>query len=165
MDTPDTFTGEVSCPETLEKLIENLLELGKKRAARHKAYRAEKRRRKVPRGKRRKEVLDKIGSRCHICGAKIAKGEGNVDHVLAFSAGGSDEPENYLPAHKLCNHYRWDYGPEEFQWILKMGVWARTLMKKSPPKGKSLGRRMAVRFFKHEQDIPKRRKKSGGIAQ
>jgi 5-methylcytosine-specific restriction endonuclease McrA len=103
MDTLDTFTGEVTCPETVEELIANLQELQGKRRARHKAYRAELRYRKVPRGKARKDVLDKIGSRCHICGAKIVEGEGQVDHVLAFSAGGSDEPENYLPAHKLCN--------------------------------------------------------------
>jgi hypothetical protein len=33
-----------------------------------------------------------------------------------------------LPAHSTCNNYRWDYLPEEFQYILKLGVWASTQM-------------------------------------
>ena len=33
-----------------------------------------------------------------------------ADHVLAHSAGGGNRLEdNYLPAHALCNNYRWDY--------------------------------------------------------
>jgi hypothetical protein len=38
-----------------------------------------------------------------------------ADHVLAHGRGGEASCENYLPAHKLCNTYRWDYLPEEFQ--------------------------------------------------
>jgi hypothetical protein len=94
-------------------------------------------------------VLKSTGKRCHICGGLIAK-KWQADHVLAFSADGKNSPENYLPAHRLCNRYRWDYGSEEFQWILKIGIWARTLMKNSSP-GKELGRRMAERFFGDEK--------------
>ena len=61
-----------------------------------------------------------------------------ADHVLAHSSGGVHSPENYLPAHALCNGYRWDYDPEEFQWLLKIGVWARRQMERAVPR---LGRR------------------------
>src|SRR3712207_8439206 len=44
----------------------------------------------------------------------------------AHSSGGAHSADNYLPAHTLCNNYRWDYSPEEFQLVLKIGVWART---------------------------------------
>jgi hypothetical protein len=75
---------------------------------------------------------------------------------LGYSGGELDSPENFLPAHRLCNKYRWDYLSEEFQWILKMGVWSRTLMQNSSP-GDGLGRKMAERFFKYEQHNEQRR--------
>jgi hypothetical protein len=68
--------------------------------------------------------------------------------VLAYGGGGPHAPDNYLPAHRLCNNYRWDYLPEELQWILKMGVWARTLMQESSSKN-GLGRQMAESFLQY----------------
>lgn len=53
-----------------------------------------------------------------------------ADHVLALSAGGVRSADNYLPAHSICNNYRWHYDAEEFQWILKLGVWIRTQIEK-----------------------------------
>src|SRR5687767_10382179 len=65
-------------------------------------------------------ILSKTGNRCHICGGKIKKGENwQADHVLAHAHGGKNSVENYLAAHSICNNYRWHYGSEEFQWILK----------------------------------------------
>jgi hypothetical protein len=48
-----------------------------------------------------------------------------ADHVLSHAAGGPHKLPNYLAAHNLCNGKRWFYSPEEFQWILRIGVWAR----------------------------------------
>jgi hypothetical protein len=48
--------------------------------------------------------------------------------VLACAAGGQHSIDNYLAAHGLCNGCRWFYSPEEFQWILRMGIWARKQM-------------------------------------
>src|SRR5438128_3730417 len=59
--------------------------------------------------KKRNDVLLKTGERCHICGGPIEGGNWHADHVLAHSGGGKNEPDNYLPAHTLCNNYRWDY--------------------------------------------------------
>ena len=73
----------------------------------------------------RARILSSTGRRCHICGGVI-RAKWQADHVLAHAGGGRHSLENYLPAHRLCNNYRWDYSPEEFQWILKLGVWVRT---------------------------------------
>jgi hypothetical protein len=61
---------------------------------------------------------------------------------------------NYLPAHSLCNNYRWDYSAEEFQWVLKIGVWARRRMES----GSTRGTELAIGFYEHEVRNYKRRK-------
>jgi 5-methylcytosine-specific restriction endonuclease McrA len=66
----------------------------------------------------RSMILEKTDGLCHICGGKIVSM--TADHVLAHSTGAgestADRFRNYLPAHGLCNNYRWDYSQEEFQW-------------------------------------------------
>ncbi len=92
-------------------------------------------------------ILKKTGKRCHICGGKIKRNENwQADHILAHAHGGKHSFENYLPAHSICNNYRWHYEAEEFQWILKLGVWARTLIEKQS----ELGITLADKFIKHE---------------
>lgn len=93
-------------------------------------------------------ILSKTGDRCHICGGKIKKGENwQADHVLAHAHGGQHSVENYLAAHAICNNYRWHYGSEEFQWIMKLGVWLRTLIENRD----GLAMSLAERFIKHER--------------
>ena len=93
-------------------------------------------------------ILSKTGGRCHICGGKIKKGENwQADHVLAHAHGGKHSIENYLAAHSICNNYRWHYGSEEFQWIMKLGVWIRTLIESRD----NLAMALAERFIKHER--------------
>jgi hypothetical protein len=94
----------------------------------------------------RAAVLAKTGKRCHICGGEI-NGSWQADHVLAHSGGGQHRADNYLPAHKLCNNYRWDYLEEEFQNILKLGVWARTQIEN----GTAIGNNIAKRFVSYER--------------
>jgi hypothetical protein len=92
-------------------------------------------------------ILRKTGRRCHICGGKIKRGEvWQADHILAHTHGGKHSIENYLPAHSICNNYRWHYAAEEFQWILKLGVWTRTLIERRS----SLGMALAEKFIKYE---------------
>jgi 5-methylcytosine-specific restriction endonuclease McrA len=79
--------------------------------------------------KQRERVLAKTRSRCHICGGKVGT-MWQADHVLAHSHGGDHAEENYLVAHALCNNYRWHYLPEEFQYIMKLGVWAKYQVEK-----------------------------------
>lgn len=104
----------------------------------------------------RERVLATTAGRCHVCGGLI-EGPWQADHVLAHSGGGLHAVDNYLPAHKLCNNYRWDYLPEEFQLILKLGVWARTQVANRT----AAGRVVAARFATHERRRLSRRGRGG----
>lgn len=101
----------------------------------------------------RELILSKTDSRCHICGGRV-DGRWQADHVLAHSAGGVDSPDNYLAAHPVCNNYRWDYLPEEFQLILKLGVWARTEIEKNT----KIGKEFSKKFLQKEKQRLRRRK-------
>jgi 5-methylcytosine-specific restriction endonuclease McrA len=76
-----------------------------------------------------------------------------ADHVLAHATGGEDSWENFLPAHALCNNYRWDYSAEEFQLILKLGVWTRNQIMNR----RRLGLEVAEQFALYEERREKRR--------
>lgn len=101
----------------------------------------------------RTAIAAKTDGRCHICGG-VLDSAWEADHVLAHSAGGDHRLDNYLAAHSLCNNYRWNYSPEEFQWVLKVGVWARLAMEKNSP----LGQQMAEQFCGYERRRVGRRK-------
>ena len=95
-----------------------------------------------------KDILSKTGRRCHVCGGRIKRSEPwQADHILAHTHGGKQSIENYLPAHSICNNYRRHFGAEEFQWILKLGVWTRTLIETR----KGLGIDLAEKFIEHER--------------
>ncbi len=104
--------------------------------------------------KQRISILEKTGGRCHICGGEIS-GKWVADHVYAHTYGGEHSSENYLPAHEICNRAKWFYGTEEFQWILKMGVYFRTQFEEvGNPNAVSL----AKNFLEHETYRDSRRK-------
>jgi 5-methylcytosine-specific restriction endonuclease McrA len=88
-------------------------------------------------------VLAKTSGCCHICGGTVEGQKWQADHVIAYSAGGTHNVDNYLPAHATCNNYRWDYLPEEFQYILKLGVWARTQIERGTTVGNDVARAFA----------------------
>lgn len=94
-------------------------------------------------------IHQKTDGRCHVCGIELEVESFQADHVKSHSKGGSSGVENFLPACRTCNNYRWDYLPQEFQWILKLGVWARTEIEKQTV----LGKPMALRFL----DLDKKR--------
>ena len=100
----------------------------------------------------RKTILEKTDRRCHICGGEI-DGPWEADHVFSHSLGGNSAVSNYLPAHPICNNYRWFYGTEEFQWILKLGVWLRTRIELKEP----IGVEAARQFIRQEHQRHKRR--------
>src|SRR5256885_658777 len=124
------ITDEAVLPKTIQDLILRLEELRAIRQEQNAANRRTNRKRKHVQRTVRTLVLAKTGGRCHICGGLLGK-NWQADHVLAYRGNGQCSAENLLPAHTLCNHYRWNYLSEEFQWTLKIGVWARTLMRKS----------------------------------
>jgi len=101
----------------------------------------------------REAIAAKTGGRCHICGGLLDP-TWEADHVLAVSSGGASRVDNFLAAHSLCNNYRWNYGAEEFQWVLKIGVWARLVIEGDTP----LGRTMAAQFSAYEHRRTLRRR-------
>jgi 5-methylcytosine-specific restriction endonuclease McrA len=153
--------NELSLPDSAMKLSEHLLSLAAVRQKRHEASRRTRQAAETKKRTRRMSltpterfaVKSKTGGLCHICGGPVGE-NWQADHVLCHSSGGPHSVENYLAAHPLCNNYRWDYSPEEFQWILKIGVWARTQMAN---KSSGIGSELAERFFQYEVKRQKRR--------
>jgi hypothetical protein len=142
---------EPELPASAAGLARRFDELRQERTNRHRQNRGIRRGRLTAR--ERTHILESTGRQCHICGGPI-RSKWQADHVLAHASRGPHSLENYLPAHALCNNYRWDYSPEEFQWILKLGVWARTQIELSTP----LGTRVRDKFYEHEHRRHKRRK-------
>jgi len=105
----------------------------------------------------RARIKAKTAGLCHICGGPINGSAWNADHVRAHSAGGTHRADNYLPAHPLCNKYRWDYSAEEFQLILKLGVWMRTKIELR----KAFVGEAAAAFLAHERTRLDRQRKKG----
>jgi 5-methylcytosine-specific restriction endonuclease McrA len=140
-------------PGKPEELAAALHELRLTRRRNKRKHKAKGRRRKALTRSERATVLRKTDGRCHICGGAI-NGKWQADHVLAHSGGGTHSVENYLPAHALCNNYRWDYTDEEFQYILKLGVWLRTQIESET----RVGREVAARFLTHEASRLRRRR-------
>jgi hypothetical protein len=100
----------------------------------------------------RQRIKEKTGGLCHICGGPV-EDVWQADHVLSHSGGGTSTEDNYLPAHNLCNNYRWHYTAEELQQILKLGVWVRTQIQKLTVVGRLVGER----FLSHERQRLRRR--------
>ncbi len=78
----------------------------------------------------RQIIYSKTGGKCHVCVQEISVNKFEADYVKSHSSGGTSVTDNFSTACKTCNNYRWHYLSEEFQWILKLGVWARTEIKK-----------------------------------
>ena len=104
----------------------------------------------------RGKILSKTGGRCHICGGTIDANDWQADHILAHSAGGKHSVDNYLPAHFICNNYRWHYSAEEFQWIIKLGVWLRTQIEDETLVGRAAGEK----FCKYDRGRDGRRQRA-----
>lgn len=56
---------------------------------------------------KRRLVYERDELICQLCGtAVIEKSERSLDHLVPVHKGGSDDPENLVLAHKVCNNYR-----------------------------------------------------------
>ena len=135
---------EPKVPTSAARLTRRLWRLHQVRKKLHRKTRGLRRQALMP--TERAKILASTGRRCHICGGKI-RSKWQADHVLAHAANGRHAIDNYLPAHRLCNNYRWDYSPEEFQWILKLGVWTRTQIERAT----RLGTEVRTSFLDYER--------------
>lgn len=84
------------------------------------------------------------GGLCHICGGRLHGDRWVADHISAHATGGSNQIDNFLPAHRKCNGYKWYYTPKELQLMLRMAIWARNRMVNS---GKATFGDMMLRDF------------------
>lgn len=91
-------------------------------------------------------VFNKTNGCCHVCGKKLLLNDFQTDHVVSHISGGSHDVNNYLPACFICNNYRWHYGPEELQFILKICVWAKSEI----VNWTTLGSQIASKYVKKE---------------
>jgi 5-methylcytosine-specific restriction endonuclease McrA len=155
-------------PDDLTKRLQKLHEDRRTEQGRRKTEEKEEERRHHLNPYERKQVWDKTAGHCHLCGGDMnQQSDGElpeeqeilphfvVDHVVPYASGGSDSIKNFLPAHGLCNGCRWFYSPEEFQWVLRMGVWARKQMEDAT----EIGRKMREPFLANEVEVRERRKK------
>ena len=97
----------------------------------------------------------KTDGQCHVCSRKLNADEYEADHVKPHSSGGGNVVENFLPACRTCNNYRWNYLSDEFQWILKLGVWLKTEIEKET----AIGKLASNAFIKYEIRRETRRRK------
>jgi predicted nucleic acid-binding Zn ribbon protein len=58
-------------------------------------------------------VIERDGSRCHLCGKKCRPEEIHLDHVVPLSQGGSHDPENLRVSHAVCNLRKGDRPRDE----------------------------------------------------
>ena len=66
------------------------------------------------------QLLWKQGKRCAICGKKIHNLDDlTVDHIIPLSKGGKNDIYNCQLAHRLCNSYKNDKLPDEYEKILR----------------------------------------------
>jgi hypothetical protein len=85
----------------------------------------------------------------------VIEGRWNADHVFQHASGGAHSVDNYLPAHPGCNTYRWDYTPDEYQLILKLGVWLKgEIMRET-----RIGMDAADKFVKRQVAVARRRRR------
>ena len=102
----------------------------------------------------KKAILQKTNSKCHICGGAVTLNQFEADHVEVHSSSNNNRIDNFLPACRTCNNYRWFYDPEELKWILKLGVWINSEIRKST----SFGKLAADKFILQEIRRENRRK-------
>ncbi len=77
-----------------------------------------------------------------------------ADHVTAHSAGGTHDANNFLPAHRPCNFYRWDRPQDEFEYVSALGKWLQREVEGQT----TVGRRAVAAFAAHEERRKSRRK-------
>jgi 5-methylcytosine-specific restriction endonuclease McrA len=140
------MTGATQRGEFID-LRQRIVEMRAQRRMRKLANRGATRSRASLTRAQRAEVLAKTGGHCHICGGQIGHDRWQADHVLAYSGGGAHRLDNYLPAHAVCNNYRWDYLPEEFQLVMKLGIFVKTQIER----GTILGRTVGLAFTAYEK--------------
>ena len=75
----------------------------------------------------RLRVYNMYGGLCAYCGRHIRYEDMQVDHMVPLYNGGEDNEENYVPACRMCNHYKSTYTVEKLR--EQLGMLQRRLRK------------------------------------
>ena len=67
----------------------------------------------------RMEVYNKFDGHCAYCGREIEYKDMQVDHMKPLRLGGADDMSNYMPACRLCNHYKRGNSLEGFRELIE----------------------------------------------
>jgi 5-methylcytosine-specific restriction endonuclease McrA len=101
----------------------------------------------------RQVILAKTDGLCHVCGCELELNDFQADHIKPHSQGGNNNINNFLASCSKCNNYRWNYSPEEIQWVLKLGVWLKTQIQER----NETGLKTAIEFLAYETKRENRR--------
>jgi hypothetical protein len=105
--------------------------------------------------KTRKEVSEKTDGHCYSCGHKFQSlSEIWIEHIIPFSLGGSDEPQNLLPGCRICNYTRQNFTPHQIQRMLSIG----SVLVREIDKETNLGSEV-LDFLKSEDDRRAKKRK------
>lgn len=85
----------------------------------------------------RKDIWRKTRGMCHVCGGNAGK-RWQADHVVPWRLGGSQTPDNYLPACRECNGLRWNHEPRVIRLIMRMGVYAKNAIRHNTSLGQEM---------------------------
>jgi hypothetical protein len=82
-------------------------------------------------------VFDKFEGHCHFCGDEIDRDKRGwaqdlrrrweADHVVMTTKGGSNNPDNFLPACTRCNRLRWGRSGSSLRLVLSIGLVAKAM--------------------------------------
>ena len=103
----------------------------------------------------RPTIFARTGGKCHVCGGQMKfTDDWEADHVVAHSGGGTSDADNFLPAHRRCNFYRWDRPQDEFEYVWALGNWLQREVEGQT----GIGRQAAAEFAAYEDRRKRRRK-------
>lgn len=107
---------------------------------------------KVLRKSEKQLVFEKTSGFCHICGEELD--DKKISISTPFNK--SDSVENSLPACQSCKRLFGNHLSEEINWIIKIGMWARTQIEFET----DIGLEIATELIESEKDREQRRKES-----
>ena len=140
--------------DNLETLVSEFNELYQARLVKKQDLKKTERKRTNSNSINRELIFKKTEGLCHVCGCELDINDFEADHIKPHSQGGTEVVGNFLPSCSKCNNYRWNYSPEEIQWILKLGVWFKTKIQER----NTIGLETASEFILDEIKREKRRK-------
>lgn len=78
--------------------------------------------RRAREGATRREVGDRDGWTCYLCGLEVERSDAHVDHIVAVARGGTSILENLAITHKDCNRRKRDLPIAGLAWVIPSAI-------------------------------------------